>query len=205
MVKAGSMKACLAAQPGVEQVVSFHFPGDVLDIGAVGTAVHGYSAIALERSSICLLSDADSVRSALRTPDTLRWYLQLASAELVRAHQTSWLLNRMKAQTRLGRFLLELSRGFGERGYSATEFNLSMSRHDIGNYLGLTVETVSRVLSRFQQNGLLKVDHRQLTLLNISALAAEAGLSRPDRQSPDRSRDRALYPPDRIAKTRVAL
>jgi CRP/FNR family transcriptional regulator len=170
------MKSCQTGASGMEQIVNFHFPGEVPGIDALGSGVHSCSAMALERSTICYLPIGNPAELLRHTPEGLSWYMKLASQELVRIHQASWMLNRMKAKVRMARFLIDLSRRFGERGYSTRVFNLSMSRHDIGNYLGLTVETVSRLLSGFQLDGLLEVHRRQITLLAIAALEAAAGL-----------------------------
>ena len=174
VVKAGSVKACLTGTVGDEQVVGFHLPGELLGLDALlGMGVHGSLAIALEGTAVCAIPVAHLERFARHTPGGLQWFLRLAGEEIARCHHTQLMLNRMKAETRLSHFLLDLSRRFSERGYSAREFNLSMSRHDISNHLGLALETVSRLMTRFQQDGLLEVNQRRrITILDAAGLAA---------------------------------
>ena len=156
VVKTGSVKAYLTNTVGDEQVLSFHLPGELLGLDTLlGMRVHRSSAIALEGTAVCAIPVAHLERLVRHTPGGLQWLLRLAGEEIVHCHHTQLMLNRMKAETRLSHFLLDLSRRFRERGYSACEFNLSMSRHDIGNHLGLRLETVSRLITRFQQDGLL--------------------------------------------------
>jgi CRP/FNR family transcriptional regulator len=171
VVKTGSVKSNLTSTAGDEQVVSFHLPGELLGLDSLGMGVHGSSAIALEGTTVCSVSVAHLEAVVRHEPGALLWFLRLAGEELVQCHHTLLMLNRMKAETRLSHFLLDLSKRFCERGYSAREFNLSMSRQDIGNHLGLAMETVSRCMSRFQQDGLLKVDKRRITIRDTAGLA----------------------------------
>ena len=90
------------------------------------------------------------------------------------------LLGKKNAEERLATFLVNMSRRLHQRGLSATDFHLSMSRHEIGNYLGLAVETVSRIFTRFQEEGLLKVDRKHVQLLNLAGIEAVLGQSVPD-------------------------
>jgi CRP/FNR family transcriptional regulator len=173
VVKTGSVKAYLTSTVGDEQVVSFHLPGELLGLDALlGMGAHVSSAIALEGTVVCAIPVAHLEGFVRHTPDGLQWLLRLAGEEIVHCHHTQLMLNRMKAETRLSHFLLDLSRRFSERGYSAREFNLSMSRQDIGNHLGLAFETVSRLMTRFQQDGLLEVNQRRrITILDAAGLA----------------------------------
>ena len=173
VVKAGSVKASLMSAEGNEQVVSFYLPGELLGLDALlGTRLHGSFVMALEDTVVCALPIAHVEMFVNHTQRGLRWLLRLAGREIVRYQHTQMMLNRMKAESRLSYFLLDLSRRFSERGYSAREFNLSMSRRDIGNHLGLSFETVSRLMTRFQKDSLLKVNHhRGITILDAARLA----------------------------------
>ena len=174
VVKTGSVKAYLISTAGNEQVVGFYLPGELLGLDAVmGMGVHGSLAIALEDTAVCAIPVAHLEGFAKHTPGSLQWLLRLAGKEIVRCHHMQLMLSRMKAETRLSHFLLDLSRRFSERGYSAREFNLSMSRKDISNHLGLALETVSRLITHFQQDGLLEVNQRRrITILDAAGLAA---------------------------------
>jgi CRP/FNR family transcriptional regulator len=174
VVRTGSVKSYLISTAGDEQVISFYLPGELLGLDALlGMGAHGSLAIALESTAICAIPVAHLEGFVRHAPGGLQWLLRLAGEEIAHCHHTQLMLNRMKAETRLSHFLLDLSRRFSERCYSAREFNLSMSRQDIGNHLGLALETVSRLMTRFQQDGLLEVNQRrQITILDAAGLAA---------------------------------
>lgn len=175
VVRTGSVKAYLIGTAGEEQVVGFYLPGELLGLDALlGMGVHGSLAIALEKgTAVCAIPIAYLEGVVRHSPGGLQRFLRLAGEEIAHCHHTQLMLNRMKAETRLSHFLLDLSRRFSERGYSAREFNLSMSRHDISNHLGLALETVSRLMTRFQQDGLLEVNQRRrITILDAAGLAA---------------------------------
>jgi CRP/FNR family transcriptional regulator len=173
VVKTGSVKSNLTSTAGDEQVVDFHLPGELLGLDSFGIRVHRSTAVALEATIVCSLPVAHLEDVVRHAPGAFQWLLGLVGEELVQCHRTLLMLNRTKAETRLSHFLLDLSYRFRDRGYSAREFNLSMSRQDIGNHLGLAMETVSRLASRFQEDGLLEVNQRrQITILDAAGLAA---------------------------------
>ena len=173
VVKAGSVKASLMSAEGNEQVVSFYLPGEILGLNALmGTRLHGTFVMALEDTVVCAVPIAHVEMIVNHTQRGVRWLLGLAGREIVRYQHTHMMLNRMKAESRLSYFLLDLSRSFSERGYSAREFNMSMSRRDIGNHIGLSFETVSRLMTRFQKDGLIQVNQRRgITILDAAGLA----------------------------------
>ena len=172
-VKAGSVKTYLTGAAGDEQVVSFHFPGELLSLDALGTRLHGSSVMALENTVVCAVHVAHLEEYIRHSTGGLRWFLGLAAEEIVRHHHTS-MLTRSKAEVRLSYFLLDLSMHFRGRGNYAHEFTLNMSRQDIGNHLGLAIETVSRLMTRFQRDGLLEVDRRRITIRDAAALGVMA-------------------------------
>jgi CRP/FNR family transcriptional regulator len=174
-VRTGSIKSCLTSTAGDEHVVSFHLPGEHLGLNAAlgEGGVHKSLAIALEDTEVCAIPAVHLVRFVEHTPGGVRWLLGLAGEEISHCYLKQLTLNKMNAETRLGHFLLDLSKRFHVRGCSAKEFNLSMSREDIANHLGMALETVSRLLTRFQQDGLLEVNHRRwITIRDAASLAA---------------------------------
>ena len=171
-VRSGSFKTYLPTGSSNEQVLDFHLPGEVLGIDAVGTGRYGASAVALETASVCevplteLQNQGGSSRGLL---------FELFGEELNRVRHMLLMIARKDAESRVASFLCSLSRRFQARGFSARAFNLSMSRQDIGNHLGLTIETVSRVLRHLQQDGLLEVNGRRITIRDLNALSNMAG------------------------------
>jgi len=171
VLKAGAVKLYLMSEDGGEQVVSFYMPGEVLGLDALGTDAHRSSAMVLERASFCVIPMA----SLDRVPGCHQVLYKLLSMELVRDHHTIELITKKDAEAKIANFLVDLSRRFQSRGYSGSRFNLSMKRTEIGSYLGLAVETVSRILTRFQDEGLLQVQRRQISIVNFARLEKLAG------------------------------
>ncbi len=170
IVRSGSIKSYLISNDGEEQVLGFYLPGDVF--GLDGSAEHGRmsSAMTLETSTLCRLPIED-----LDDHGISALLLRLTSAQLLRDHNLVLMLARKDADGRLASFLCDLSRRYRIRGYSSLAINLSMSRQDIGNYLGLAVETVSRTLTRFQESGLISVRRRAVEFEDLESLQSIAG------------------------------
>lgn len=174
-VRSGSVKVFSLTDGGEEQVMGFYLPGELLGLEAIDQGVHGCSAVALETSSICEVTFRSLEKLCAGQPALQQRLHRIYAREIARDHAMLRLLGRRSAEQRLANFLLNLSQRFADRGYSADEFNLSMSRHDIGNYLGLALETVSRLLARFQEQHLIGVKRRHVRLLKRRALAVIAG------------------------------
>ena len=174
-VRSGSVKVTSLSNDGEEQVLGFYLPGEMLGLEAIDRGVHTCTAMALETSSICEMDFAQLERLSSARPALLHRLNRIYSREIARDYAMLRLLGRRNAEQRLASFLLNLSQRFAERGYSADEFNLSMSRHDIGNYLGLALETVSRLLARFQNQGVLSVNRRHVRIVRHDALRLLAG------------------------------
>lgn len=174
-VRSGSIKVYTLDDEGEEQVLGFYLPGEVLGLEAIDRGWHDCAAVALETSSICELGFDSLERLGNEQPALQQRMNRIYAREIARDYATLRLLARKSAEQRLALFLVNLSERFAARGFSADEFNLSMSRNDIGNYLGLALETVSRLLARFQNQGVLKVDRRNVRLLKPEALHALAG------------------------------
>jgi CRP/FNR family transcriptional regulator len=179
-VKSGSVKSSLVSMSGENQVLAFHLPGDVLGLDSAGMHTHGSSAQALENTVVCSLPFARLEEFVVHSPGAFRWFLELAGSVLSGYQSLFTMLSRMKAEARLSQFLLDQSQRYRDRGYSAREFNLTMSRQDISNHLGLALETVSRLIARFQRDGMVNVERRKVTILDaasLEALASSTGAS----------------------------
>ncbi len=170
VVKSGSIKSYLITDDGEEQVLGFFLPGDVLGLDAMGTDSCTSSAVALETTSICRLPIA-----LLSDRGLTQKLAVLYSEQMARGHNLTLMLARKNADGRMASLLWDISQRFKRRGFSPSTFNLSMSRHDIGNYLGMAVETVSRTLSHFQDCGLLEVNRRKIKICDLENLQSIAG------------------------------
>lgn len=170
-IRAGSMKSLTVSDDGREQINAFHLPGEILGLDAISENCHPSAAIALETTSVCELPFKRLHALAHEIEGLQHQLLRVMSRELNTDDRFMRLIANRKAEQRLASFLLNLAMRHGLRGYSSTEFNLSMSRHDIANYLGLAVETVSRLFTRFQQDGLIEVRRKAVKILQREALA----------------------------------
>jgi CRP/FNR family transcriptional regulator len=174
-VKTGSFKTVLLLDDGREQITGFHFAGDALGIDAISSPNHPSEAVALEGTTVCAIAFAPLTRLSRRVEHLQTWLQRLLARELVRDQGVMLLLGRMHADERVVVFLRNLSGRFRARGYSPHEFTLPMAREDIGNYLGLTLETVSRCLSRLKNTGIIEVDNRRIRIPSIEALQKSVG------------------------------
>ena len=169
-VRSGSLKTYNLTEDGREQVTGFFLPGEIVGLDAIGEGTHTCSARALETTSVCEIPFEDLERLGERIPALIHQLLRIMSKEMHHDQVLLMLLGKRAAEERLAALLLNLSQRYGQRGYSSSEFNLSMSRHDIANYLGLAVETVSRLFSRMQEDGMLAVRSRHVRLADIDKL-----------------------------------
>jgi CRP/FNR family transcriptional regulator len=174
-VRAGSFKTVLLTEDGREQVTGFHMAGEVLGLESVGSENCGSDAIALEDSEVVEIPFAELDALACREPTLQRELFRLLAGEIQRERSLMLLLGSMRAEERLAAFLLNLSKRLAARGWSATHFILRMTREEIGSLLGLKLETVSRILSRFQAEGLISVRNRDVSILELCALKAVIG------------------------------
>jgi CRP/FNR family transcriptional regulator len=174
-VKTGSLKSVVLLDDGREQVTGFHFAGDVLGVDAISSPTHPSEAVALEDTQVCAIAFAQLTRMSQHVEHLQTYVQRLLAREVVRDQGLMLLLGRMQADERVAAFLLNVSQRFKTRGYSPLAFTLPMAREDIGNYLGLTLETVSRCFSRFKSAGLLQVENRHIRILNPDALQKVIG------------------------------
>lgn len=171
-VRTGFFKTCVSSQDGREQVTGFHMSGELMGLDGISASQHGCDAIALEDSEVCELPFNRMETLGRDIPSLQHHFFRLMSREIVRDQSVMLLLGNMKAEERLAAFLLNLSQRLSARGFAAFDFILRMSREEIGSFLGLKLETVSRTLSKFQQQGWLKVDHKHIQVLQPEELKA---------------------------------
>ena len=170
-VRAGTVKTCVSDDEGREQVLGFFLPGEVIGLNAIHGERYPCDAMALDTVTLCRFSFPKMAHLATRMPGLQTQLFRLLSEDIGKA---SLLTGGHGADERMAAFLVSLSRRYAARGFSPTRFQLSMPRTDIANYLRLAAETVSRVLRRFQDEGLLSVERRELEIRNLARLEAMA-------------------------------
>ena len=174
-VRSGFFKTTSINADGREQVTGFYMPGELLGMGGIGSGAYHGDAIALEDCEVCVLPFALIETLGREIPAVQRHLHCVLSREIVRDHGVMMLLGSMRAEERLAAFLLNLSRRFRRRGYSPTEFHLRMTREEIGGYLGLKLETVSRLFSKFQEDRLIEVQQKHVRIRDVPGLEAVLG------------------------------
>ncbi|MEO7548109.1 MAG: helix-turn-helix domain-containing protein [Ramlibacter sp.] len=169
-VRSGTFKSSLTLADGREQVGGFHMAGELMGLDGVAHGRHASSTTALEDAEICAIPYVHLVKLAAAGNGLQDIVGRLMSREIVREHSLMMLLGSMNAEERLAAFLLNVSQRMLARGYSASEFHLRMSRAEIGSYLGMKLETVSRTFSAFQQQRLLEVDKKHIRITDLAGL-----------------------------------
>lgn len=173
-LKSGAAKRMLIQEDGREQILGFPMPGDIVGMEAIDGGVHSTTVIALDLCAVVEIPFEAIEALAAENPAVARFLYHRMSAALRDEHGWLAALGLLNADERVAAFLLDLSHRFSARGFSARRFMLRMTRAEIGSFLGLTLETVSRVFSRFQKLGLLKVTRRDIELLDMDALSSLA-------------------------------
>ena len=168
IVKSGAIKSYITNHAGEEQILNFYTPGDVLGLDGLATKKYTSSAYTLQTSAVCAIpiQQLEKILTHL-LPDGL---LKLTIEKLKRDSRNVALLNKKNAKTRIAAFLLDIAENCKAHGYSPKDFALSMSRDDIGNYLGLASETVSRTFTKMQESGWVKLDRRRVTIVDAPHL-----------------------------------
>lgn len=174
-IRLGTLKTTVLSEDGRNQVAGYHLQGDLVGLDGLGTERHGCEAVALEDSEVCAIPFCELEELARSVPALQRNLHQLLAREISRDHGVMLVLGSMRAEERLASFLLNLSRRYQLRGYSSTEFVLRMTREEIGSYLGLKLETVSRIFSKFQEEGFISVQQKHIRILNVDGLKALLG------------------------------
>lgn len=170
VLRAGSAKSYLNSSRGDEQISGFYQPGDLIGVEGFDTMTYPHSFKFLETSNVCTISLAEFNRVMAESSTMRRRLLQSMSHYLVHEQQLLLSVSKLSAEQRLAKFLLDCSQRFKQRGLSQNVFNLSMTRIDIANFLGMAIETISRLLSKMQTKGIINVNGRKITLLDIQRL-----------------------------------
>ena len=174
-VRSGALKTFSLSDAGEEQITGFHLPSELVGLSGMDTELYPVSAQALETTSVCEIPFERLDELSVSLPQLRRQLMRVMSREIRDDQQMMLLLSKKTADARIATFLVNLSARFSARGFSANQFRLAMSRNEIGNHLGLAVETVSRVFTRFQQSNLIEAEGKEVHILDPIELCALAG------------------------------
>lgn len=174
-VRVGFFKSCVISEDGREQVTGFHMAGELLGFDGIGSGRHACDAVALENSQVCVIPFAGLEGMAREVPTLQRHFHRIMGREIVREQRMMLMLGSMRAEQRVAALVLNLAQRLQVRGYSASTLVLRMTREEIGSFLGMKLETVSRAFSRLQADGILDVSHRQVRVVNDAALRQRVG------------------------------
>jgi len=169
-IRSGSCKTMLLTIDGEDQIAGYHMSGEIVGMDGLQTRAHGCQAVALEDIELCVLPFERMSALAREDRQIQDQLFRVLSSEIGRERNMMLMLGTMHAEQRLSAFLLDLAGRYKARGYSGSEFILRMTRAEIGSLLGLKLETVSRLFSRFAHEGLIDVDGRVVKLRNVGAL-----------------------------------
>jgi len=169
-IRSGAVKVYKTTSDGDEQILGFHLPGELLGLDAIEWKHHVCTAVALETSSFCAIPFSRLEEMCQLLPGLQNQMYRLMSRELSTENESLLLLGKKSAEEKVATFLINLSTRLHLLGYSDTDFRLPMSRQEIGNYLGLTIETVSRIFSRLQNGKYISIDHKQVQITDLDTL-----------------------------------
>lgn len=169
-IRSGAIRTIKITEEGDEQVTGFYLPGEIVGMDGLASNTHTNSANALETSAICEIPFSRLEELSTKVPSLQRRFFQLMSKEIMHDQQLITLLSKNSAEERIGALLLSISSRNSNRGLSSKDFFLPMSRSDIGNYLGLTIETVSRVFSKLNKSGIISLDKKHVIINDIDEL-----------------------------------
>ncbi len=169
-IRTGFFKTCISSEDGRDQVTGFQMAGEIIGLDGIVSDQHTCDAVALEDAEVCVMT-IDRIEELSREINALQRHVhKIMSREIVREHGVMLLLGSMRAEERLAAFLLNLVQRLHARGFSQSELVLRMTREEIGSYLGLKLETVSRTFSKFVEDGIVEVKQRHVRILNTDAL-----------------------------------
>ena len=169
-IRTGFFKTRVASEDGRDQVTGFQMAGEVIGLDGIVNDHHSCDAVALEDAEVCVMP-FDRIEELSREVSSLQRHVhKIMSREIVREHGVMLLLGSMRAEERLATFLLNLVQRLHARGFSKSELILRMTREEIGSFLGLKLETVSRTFSRFSEEGIVEVKQRHVHILDTDAL-----------------------------------
>ncbi len=171
-VKSGAFKSVMIDAEGNHKIVGFYLPGELLGLDAIYDSEHPTSAYAIDSSAVCAIQYDTIALTAAQLPKLQSNILKLMSKEVISVHEQ---MLELSAQAQFATFLLNLSNRFAQRGFSATQFNLPMSRVDMGNYLNKAPETISRLLNSLKQDKVISVQRNLLTINDMKQLKKIAG------------------------------
>ncbi len=174
-IRSGALRTFSVTDSGEEQITGFHLPSELVGLSGMDTETYPVTAQALETTSVCEIPFDRLDELSVLLPQLRRQLMRIMSREIRDDQQMMLLLSKKTADERIATFLINLSARFSARGFSANQFRLPMSRNEIGNYLGLAVETVSRVFTRCQASGLLEAEGKEVRILDSIRLCALAG------------------------------
>lgn len=177
VVSFGSFKSVQLSAEGEEQIVGVYLPGEIMGLDSLARERHAVSNRALERSTVCAIRTTELERVLERLPGLARRIMSMMSTEMLDQQGHHVLLSRKSARERITLFLLRNMERLERRGLDATRFDLSLSRQELGNYLGLQIETVSRTIGKLRDEGLIEVDRRSVVIRRPQRLRNEAGLA----------------------------
>jgi CRP/FNR family transcriptional regulator, anaerobic regulatory protein len=175
VIRAGSLKTFTLTHEGDEQINGFYFPGELVGLAGIDDGFYPMSAMILETTSLCEIPYERLDELTGQLPELRRSVIRSLGREIRDDQQMLMLLSRKTAEQRVATFLLKLSSRYKARGYSPTQFRLSMSRNEIGNYLGLAVETISRIFTRFGAANIIHAEGKSLDILDLHALHQASG------------------------------
>lgn len=173
-VRTGFFKSFVATETGKEQVIGFQMAGDIIGLDGIGSQQHLCDTVALETTEVCIMPWERLEDLSKDMPILQRHLHRIMSQEIVREHGVMLLLGTMRAEERLAAFLLNLAQRLNARGFSSSEFILRMTREEIGSYLGLKLETVSRTFTKLVDTGVIAVKSRHVQILDMAALKTMA-------------------------------
>lgn len=174
-VRSGSFKSYVLSSAGAGRVTGFYLPGEIIGMDGIADRSHANSAIAMEHASICEIPFSQLESLSLKLPVLQHNFFSIMGAEITKDQKVHTILSSYSAEQRIVSFLLGISSRYARVGLSPKRFHLPMTRGDIGEYLGLTVETVSRLLTALQKRALIGVDNREIELLDMDALKEIVG------------------------------
>jgi len=169
-IRTGTFKTTVSTENGHEQVTGFQMAGEIMGLDGIVGDHHTCNAVALEDAEVCIMPFEHIEALSMEVPALQRHVHKVLSREIVREHGVMLLLGSMRAEERLAAFMLNLTQRLHARGFSSTEVILRMTREEIGSYLGLKLETVSRTFSKFVEDGLIEVKHRHVRIVDAERL-----------------------------------
>jgi CRP/FNR family transcriptional regulator len=169
-VRSGSIKTYMIDDYGIEQITGFYLPGEVLGFDGIDNEIYGSNVVALETSTVCEIPFVRMEELSLQVPSLQRHFYQLMSRQIENNHRLLLTISKKNAEGRVATLLLSLSQRYSRRKLSPNAMRLPMSRMDIGNFLGLTIETVSRTFSRLQKEEIISVDGREVVIIDDEKL-----------------------------------